>query len=83
MSKLLLFTVHDSKSECFLPPVAFRSLGEASRSFEEACRDKETQFFKYPSDFTFIEIGSFDQSTGKISVNEIHKIIHNASEFKE
>lgn len=78
---LILFCVHDSKAQVYMPPVAFRSIGEASRAFEDSCRDVSSSFFKFPSDFTFIELGTFDQNTGKITLLENHKIIHNASEF--
>lgn len=79
--KLLLFTVHDSKVGAYLPPMVFKSIGEASRAFETACKDTSSSFNKYPSDFTFIELGTFDELTGAVEMHPQHKIIHNASEF--
>lgn len=80
--KLLLCTVFDSKVQAFLPPMTFRSIGEASRAFETACKDESSSFAKYPADFSFLEIGTFDELTGNIQVHDQHKILHNAAEFK-
>lgn len=46
------------------------STGGALRSFEEACRNQESTFHKYPADFTLFEIGTFDDSNARISYHD-------------
>lgn len=76
-----LFSVYDSKAELYMPPVTYRTRGEAIRSFQAACEDKQSQFHKYPSDFTLVEIGSFIESSGLIVGSETPTIVVNASDF--
>lgn len=75
-----LFTVHDKKAEAFLAPFTAKSVGEASRMFETECKNQDSMFSKFPSDFTLISLGSWDERTGLIS-SEAHVIIANASEY--
>lgn len=76
-----IFSVHDSKAEAYLTPIYFKTKGEAIRAFETACKDQNTNFAKYPSDYTLVEIGEFDESTSSI-LNTPPIILANASEFK-
>jgi len=76
-----IFSVHDSKAEAYLSPIYFKTKGEAIRAFETACKDQNTNFFKYPSDYTLVEIGEFDETTSSIQTSA-PVILANASEFK-
>lgn len=67
MAKLLLFSVYDSKADAFAAPFTMRSKGEALRGWMDVCNDKTTQMYKYPEDFSLMEIGEFDELTGEIS----------------
>lgn len=62
--------VHDSKVGAYLQPFFMRSKGEATREWESVVNNPETQFHKYPGDFTLFEIGIFDEETGNIKVHE-------------
>lgn len=62
---LKLYAVFDSKVEQYLAPFVMRSRGEAVRSWIDVVNDEKTQFSKHPEDFTLMEVGEFDQSTGK------------------
>jgi hypothetical protein len=76
-----LFTVHDSKAELFLNPMTFRNAGDALRAFETTVNDPQSQFHKFPDDFTLVEIASYDQDCGIIKPHDAHVILANASTF--
>lgn len=63
-----VFSVHDSAADAYLPPWFCRTVGEATRSFEEAANDVNHSFGRHPSDFTLFELGEFDDETGMISM---------------
>lgn len=68
--KTKIFTVYDSKAQSYLPPFYMQSTGQAMRTFEDECNNKESLFNKHPSDFTLFEIGSFDDQTALIEIYE-------------
>lgn len=76
-----MFSIHDSKAEAYLPPIYFKTKGEALRAFETSCKDEETNFHKYPSDYTLVELGEFDESSASILCHDKPLILSNASEF--
>ena len=49
-----VFTVYDSKAQAHLNPFTMRTKGEAIRSFEQECKNPESSFAKFPSDFTLL-----------------------------
>lgn len=77
-----MFTVYDCKAQTYLNPFCMGSLAEAIRSFETAVKDPQTMFHQYPSDFSLLELGEFDQHNGSISLLNTPTIIANATEFK-
>ena len=79
---LKMFTVYDSKTEAYLPPIYHRSRGEALRAFSATCDMDDHQFHKYPGDFTFFEIGEFDDSNCTVDTYDGHVNLGKAIEFK-
>lgn len=77
-----IFSVHDSKAEAYLSPFYSKTPAEAIRSFSSACEDSSSAFFKYPSDFTLVELGEFDEISASIATHQKPRILANASEFK-
>lgn len=67
---LKIYTVYDSKAECYLQPFYCKSKGDALRSFAEIANDKQAQIGKYPEDFTLFELGSWDESTCLFSIHK-------------
>lgn len=59
---LKMFTVYDSKAETYLRPFSMLTTGEAIRGFITTLNDPQTEYCKYPADFTLFEIGTFDES---------------------
>lgn len=81
--KLKVFTVYDSKVGAHLQPFYARSTGEAIRSFSQAVMDTNTQFNKYPADFTLFEVGSWDDQSCVFDLNQTPVSLGLAIEFKE
>ena len=63
-----MFTVYDSKAEAYLPPIFFKTAGEALRVFADTCNDKNHQFNKHPGDFTLFAIGDFDDGNATLAL---------------
>lgn len=74
-----IFSVHDAKAEAYLPPFYMRRTGEAERAFSANVKDTSTQFNQFPSDYTLVELGTFDEDTAQIKTYETPHIICNAS----
>lgn len=74
-----LFTVHDKATNSYSAPVAIPSERDAVESFRLSANDHKSAHYKHAPDFTLIEIASYDQFTGLISVLADKKIIVNAS----
>lgn len=64
--KHLLFAVHDTKAQAFLPPFSLPALGMAKRTFSDCVNDKQHAFGRHPSDYTLFQIGTYDDETATI-----------------
>ncbi|QXP08612.1 MAG: nonstructural protein [Arizlama microvirus] len=62
-----LFCVYDSKAKVFKMPHFTRTNGDALRGFALAANDSKTEISMFPEDFTLMEIGEFDDVTGKVT----------------
>jgi len=62
--KMFVFSVRDKAAEAFLPPMFFRSSGEAERAFVSAVRSPEHQFSKHVGDYSLYRLGSWDDASG-------------------
>lgn len=77
-----IFSVLDAKSEAYLNPFYARTTAEALRMFADASNDTKHDFYRFASDFTLVELGDFDQLTGRITVLDVPKSLGLASEYK-
>lgn len=59
---LQVFSVYDSAVEAYAKPFFAVSIGEARRSFMDACNDPQMMFAKHPDDYTLFHLGAFDES---------------------
>lgn len=75
------FAVYDLKVAAYLNPIFFRTSAEAIRAFETSCKDSNTQFFQYPSDFQLFDLGSFDINSGDFDLHAKPVPIAHAAEF--
>lgn len=78
-----VFTVHDAKSEAYLPPFHLQTKGQAIRAFTDCVNDPNHQFAKHPEDYTLFELGEFDDHNGQYACHTTPKPIGKAIEFKE
>lgn len=78
---LHIFTVYDSKAECYLAPFTFKTVGEAVRSFSDTANDPNSMLFKHSSDFTLFQIGEFDDTTGMVEGLTRHIALGKAIDF--
>ncbi len=70
--KLLTFQIYDSKADAYLPPFEAINEATAARIFQLSVIDPNTMFFKHPGDFSLMETGNRDQSTGICKDNGNH-----------
>lgn len=64
--KLLIFSVHDTMVQAFMPPFSARAQGEAVRMFTDLANDHKTNVGMHPMDFCLYQIGEFDDHAGRI-----------------
>ncbi|AXL15220.1 nonstructural protein [Microviridae sp.] len=83
MNKLLTLTIFDSKVGEHLQLLTAKSVGEASRMFESACQDPNSNFNKYPADFTLVHNGYYYPESGSLESLEKNIIISSASEYTQ
>lgn len=78
-----VFAVYDSKAEAYMQPFFMQSRGAAIRAFDSTVNNPETQFYKYPTDFTLFEIGEYDELHGKLIPSKTPISCGLALEFKK
>jgi len=78
---LKVFVVRDRKAKTFWAPVYDRDSVHAIRSFESTCRDPQSQFAKWPSDFELLYLGMFNQETGKFNLLEYPEVLAEPNQF--
>lgn len=73
------FTVYDSKSNTYFEPFPARNTQVVLRDFANAFKDpeapKKNNYYRNAEDFSIFKIGSFDLSTGNLTVyNRTHVV---------
>lgn len=76
--KQVLCTIYDSKAEIYKPPMLFPNLPAALRAFTEVAGDTTSDIGRYPEDFSIVEIGSFNTSSGELHKLEPPKFVSTA-----
>lgn len=59
-----VFTIRDSKAECYYQPFFKRSHGEAERDFTALVRDPKSSISQFPDDFDLYYLGEYDDQNG-------------------
>jgi len=62
-----LFSVFDTKAQFYLQPFPETSTHAALRGFDVAVNEGKSTFSKFPDDFCLMELGEFDQQTGRLT----------------
>lgn len=76
-----IYLVHDIKADTYGAPLFFNNNVEALRSLEQAVKDPNTNLSKYPSDYNFLEVGTWDSQTGKLEMLQDRIILTNCSSY--
>lgn len=82
MAKLMVYSIYDAKVKFFDRPLFMRNRGEALRAWEQAANDEKTTISAHPSDYSLMEIGEFDDQTGKIECYSVPESLGLALQFK-
>lgn len=67
--KTNVYTVKDSKAGTYGNPFYAVNDSVATRSFEQASKDKNTTIAQYPGDFALYRIAVFCDESGEIAAN--------------
>lgn len=75
-----IYAVKDIVANEFQPPFYLKNDALAIKEFGKACENPDTDWNKYPSDYSLYNLGVFDTETGHI-ISTDNKQISNASQF--
>lgn len=78
---LKMYSIYDIKGQLYAPPYFANNIGSATRMFDGACRDPNTQLAKYPEDFRLFELGEFDDNTGRFTCPDQPTFVIGASDI--
>lgn len=65
--KVLIFAIRDVKAAAYLRPFFSQNHQVAMRDCTSACRNPESPFVKFPTDFELYQLGEFDDESGLIT----------------
>lgn len=83
MNKKMMFVIYDSKSERYSEIILSRSVGEIQRQFIDDANNKEHPFCKHPEDYTLMLLGTFDDMTAQIQLENVPVSICRASDCQK
>lgn len=76
-----LVTCYNAKHETWLPPMCYKTKGEALTAFAEASNDPKSSVGMYPAENALFLLGEFDEFTGKIDLLEVRQELGLGIEF--
>ena len=80
--KLKCFAIYDAAAQVYMAPFFQSTVGLAIRQFEQVANDPSTSVSKYPQDFTLFEIGSYDDSNGRMDPHDAPLPLGTALEYQ-
>lgn len=82
--KMLVVTVYDRASEAFNMPQFVPTAAAAIRGFAAEVNNEQNRMLnEHPEDFDLYRLGTFDQSTGLIEVDNAPSVIARAQDLVE
>lgn len=66
---LQVFSIFDSATKSWAPPMYSRNNGQMIRDFADAVADSQTKLAKHPMDYALFELGSFDDDKCKFNLH--------------
>lgn len=76
-----IFCIYDAKVETYSQPFLSHHTGQAIRNFEATVNSEESNLNRHPADFTFYEIGTYDDATGKTQNLQAHVDLGTALQY--
>lgn len=78
-----IVVLYDAKAEAFHKPVFAVSDAVALRSFSDACKESNTDFAKYPEDFSIFSLGEYNDATATFDIRQAPLELAKALAFVE
>ncbi len=72
--KLNAYTIYDVASGVYMRPFFSQADGQATRGFKDIATDADHEVGKHPEDYTLYRIGTFNDTTGKMTGEELEKL---------
>lgn len=63
---LSLFAVFDAAVGTYSPPMAYRSLGQAVRQFQQEARNPDSAVGRSLKDYSLFRVGAYDDNSGLV-----------------
>lgn len=81
--KVQIISVYDAAVGEYLQPTQVRTTLEGLRAFKDAVNNPQSDFHKWPSDYTLFNLGEFDTETGIFTqtVDGVHHRLGMATEL--
>ena len=76
-----IYCIHDKKAETYETIFCLPNNAYAIRSFQEAV-NKDTPYGNYPEDFELVQLGEYNQETGKLEALPSPAILIQATDLK-
>lgn len=77
-----IFTIYDTVSETYTPPLSAKTTAEMERSLSLlAEQDKEHKFVKFANEHSLYEIGDFNEQSGETEIYREKLQISNLSKY--
>jgi len=77
-----IFTIYDSKAEAYLTPFFLKTNALAIREFETVSNQPESNFCKYPEDYTLFLLGEYSEETAIFTMEKTAVPLGKAIEFQ-
>lgn len=72
-----MFSIFDAKAKAYITPFFMPTAGMAVRTFSDMINDNTCAFSKHPEDYTLFNLGSLDDSTALITLEQTPMVMHN------
>ncbi|AXH76683.1 MAG: nonstructural protein [Microviridae sp.] len=78
-----LFSVYDSKARTYCNPFTAINQAVAIRDFTQAAHDPASHINKFPTDYTLVELGEYDDENATMNLHQNPVVLGLASNYLE
>lgn len=69
-----IYSIYDTKAECYTLPFYYQHDGQALRIFSDWVNDDSNPFSKHPEDYTLFKIGIYDETNATLEQSKIESL---------